>query len=79
MGLICGHGPEVTQVALVAHQHDDDVVVGMVPQLLEPALHVLVGQVLGDVVHQESPNRAPVVPAGEGRSEYMEPYMEPWP
>ena len=65
MGLVRGHGPQVAQVALVAHQHDDDVVVGVVPQLLQPALHVLVGQVLGDVVHQESPHRTPVVPAGK--------------
>ena len=67
MGLVCGHGPEVAQVALVTHQHDDDVVVGVVPELLKPALHVLVGQVLGDVVHQESPHRAPVVAAGKPR------------
>ena len=66
MGLVRGHGPQVAQVALVAHQHDDDVVVGVVPQLLQPALHVLVGQVLGDVVHQERPHRPPVVPAAQG-------------
>lgn len=50
-GLVCGHGPEVTQVALVANQHDDDVVVGMVPQLFQPALHILIGQVFGYVIH----------------------------
>jgi hypothetical protein len=32
---------QVPQVGLVAHQHDDDVGVGMVAQLLQPALHVL--------------------------------------
>lgn len=41
--LVGGHGPEVAEVALVADQHDDDVVVGVVPQLLQPPLHVLVG------------------------------------
>lgn len=50
-GLICGHGPEVAQVALVANQHDDNVVVGVVPQLLQPALHILIGQVFGYVIH----------------------------
>lgn len=48
--LVCGHGPEVAEIALVADQHDDDVVVGVVPQLLQPALHVLVRQMLGYVV-----------------------------
>ena len=40
----------MAEVALVSHQHDDDVVVSMVPQLLQPALDVLVCQVLGDVI-----------------------------
>lgn len=41
--LVGGDGAEVAQVALVPHQHDDDVAVGVVSQLLQPALHVLVG------------------------------------
>ena len=55
----------MAQVALVPHQHDDDVVVSVVPQLLQPALHILIRQVLGDVVHQESPDGAAVI-AGDG-------------
>lgn len=51
LGLVRGHGPEMAQVALVACQHDDDVVVGMIPQFLQPALHIFIGQVLGDVIH----------------------------
>lgn len=50
-GLVCGHSPEVAQVTLVANQHDDDVVVSMVPQLLQPALHILICQVFGYVIH----------------------------
>lgn len=53
----------MAQVTLVAHQHDDNVAVGVVPQLLQPSLHVLVGQVLSDVVDQESADGAAVVPA----------------
>lgn len=63
--LVGGNGPQVAQVALVAHQHDDDVAVGVVPQLLQPALHVFVGQVLGDVVDEEGPHRPTVVPAAQ--------------
>ena len=68
-GLIHGHGPEVAQVALVAHQHDDDVAVSVVLQLLQPAFSVFIRQVLGDVVHQQSPHCPTVVPTqgtGEG-------------
>jgi hypothetical protein len=36
----------------------------VVAQLAQPALHVLVGQVLGDVVHQEGTDGPAVVPGG---------------
>ena len=61
-GLVSGHGPEVAEVALVSNQHDDDVVVSVVPQLLQPALNVLIRQVFGDVVNQKSPHCSPVIP-----------------
>ena len=49
--LVSGHRPEVAEVALVSNLHDDNVVVSMVPQLLQPAFNVFVRQVLGDVVN----------------------------
>ncbi|KAG9350645.1 hypothetical protein JZ751_024534 [Albula glossodonta] len=61
-GLVSGHGPQVAQVTLVAHQHNDDVVVGMVPQLLQPTLHILIGQVLGNVIDQQGSHCPSVVP-----------------
>ena len=59
------HGAQVAQVRLVAHQHDHDVGVGVVAKLPEPALHVLVRQVLGDVVDEQSTDGAPVVTVGK--------------
>ena len=38
----------------------------MVPELPEPPLHVLVGEVLGDVVHEERAHGPAVVGAGDG-------------
>lgn len=64
-GLIGGHGPQVPQVTLVAHQHDDNVVIRVIPQLLQPALHILVSQMLCDVIDQKSSNCTPVVPVNE--------------
>lgn len=49
------------QIALVPHEHDDDILIGVVPQLLEPAGHVLVCCVLGYVVYQESTDCTAVV------------------
>lgn len=49
------------QVALVADQHNHDVLVGVVAQLAQPPLHVLVRQMFGDVVHEQGADRAPVV------------------
>ena len=54
------------QIALVADQHDDDVGVRMVPQLLEPPGHVLIGLVLADVVDEQSSDGAAVVGRGNG-------------
>ena len=71
--LVSGHCSEVPQVTLVAHQHDDNVGVSMVPQFLQPPLHVLVSEVLGNVIDQQSPHCTTVVPArvrgGEMRKE----------
>ena len=48
------------------YQHDDDVGVGVVPELPEPPLHVLVSEVFGDVIDEESPHSPPVVGGGDG-------------
>ena len=49
------------QIALVAHQHDDDVRVGVIPQLLKPSRDVLVCLVLADIVDEEGTDGASVV------------------
>ena len=64
--LFCGHSPKVSQIALVSHQHDDNVCVGMVAELFQPACDVLIGLVLGDVVDEEGADCATVVGAGDG-------------
>ncbi len=61
--LVGGNSSQVAQVALIPHQHDDDVVVGVISQLFQPALHVLIGQMFGDVVHQQRADRAAIIPA----------------
>ena len=48
---------------ILCYQHNDDVGVCVVPQLPQPALDVLVGEVLCDVVHQQRTHCASVVPA----------------
>lgn len=52
------------EIALVADEHDDDALVGMVPQLLQPPRHVGVRRLLGNVVHQQGTDRASVVSGG---------------
>lgn len=61
LGLLCGHGTQVLQVAFVAHKHDHNVAVGLVAELLQPAGNVDIGLVLGDIVHQQRANSATVV------------------
>lgn len=43
LGVLCLNRPQVTQVAFVTDQHDHNVAVGVVPQLLQPPLNVLKG------------------------------------
>ena len=41
LGIICLHRAQMPQVTLVPHQHDDNVRVCVVPELLQPPLHIL--------------------------------------
>ena len=54
------------QITLVTDQHDDDVRVGMVPELFQPPRDVLVCLVLADVVDEECSNSATVVGRCDG-------------
>ena len=40
------------QVALVPDQHDDDVGVSMVPQLLQPSIYIVICLVVGNIVYE---------------------------
>ena len=51
LGLLCGHSPQMLEIALVADEHDHDVRVRMVTQLLEPSCDVYVCPMLRDIVH----------------------------
>lgn len=51
----------MSQIALVTNKHNDNVAIGMVAKLLEPSANRLVCTVLGDVIDEQSSNRATVV------------------
>lgn len=61
LGLLCWHSPQMPQIALVSHQHDDDIRVRVVPQLLQPPGYILVRLVLADVVDEQGADRSAVV------------------
>lgn len=54
------------QIALISHQHDDDVAVRVLPQLIQPSPHVDKGLLLADVVHQKRADRPAVVGRRDG-------------
>lgn len=54
------------KITLVPDKHDKYVLVGVVAQLAQPPLHVLVWQMLGDVVHEQRAHRAAVVRRRDG-------------
>jgi hypothetical protein len=51
------------QVALVSYQHNDDVGVGVVSQLLQPSSYVGIRRVFGDIVHEQRSDRPTIVAA----------------
>jgi hypothetical protein len=48
----CGDGSEMSQIGLVADQHDDNVGICMITKLFEPAYNILIGNMLGNIVHE---------------------------
>jgi hypothetical protein len=56
-----GDRSQVLQIALVSNQHDDNVLVGVVSQFLEPPSNILISRVLGNVVNQKGTNSSSVV------------------
>lgn len=63
--------PKVSQIALVSHQHDDNVGVRMVSQLFQPALNILVGLMLADIVHQKRADRTAIVCGCDGAIAFL--------
>lgn len=66
LAVLCGYSSQVPLIGLVAHKHDDDVAVRMVPQLLQPPRDVLEREALADVVDEERTDGAPVVGRSDG-------------
>lgn len=54
------------EIALVAHKHDDDILIGMVAQLSQPPFHILVRQMLGDVIDEQSADGTTIVRRRDG-------------
>lgn len=71
LGVLCGHGSQMPQIALVTHKHDDDVLVGMVAQFLQPSVHVLKRHALADIVDEEGADSTAVVGRGDGAITFL--------
>lgn len=71
LAVLCRHGSQVPLIGLVAHEHDDNVAVRMVPQLLQPPGHVLEREALADVVDEERADSAAVVGRGNGAVPFL--------
>eukprot|EP00215_Chloropicon_roscoffensis_P008709 CAMPEP_0196639540 /NCGR_PEP_ID=MMETSP1085-20130531/2100_1 /TAXON_ID=41879 ORGANISM="Pycnococcus sp, Strain CCMP1998" /NCGR_SAMPLE_ID=MMETSP1085 /ASSEMBLY_ACC=CAM_ASM_000807 /LENGTH=223 /DNA_ID=CAMNT_0041968585 /DNA_START=143 /DNA_END=815 /DNA_ORIENTATION=+ len=59
--LLRGHRPPVSQVRLVADEHDGHIRVRVLPGVVKPGRQGVEGLPPGDVVHQKRPRGAPVV------------------
>lgn len=46
------NSPEMLQIALVSHEHNNNVTVGVIPEFLEPSLHILIRLTLADIINK---------------------------
>ena len=60
-GLLGGDSSEVAEITFVANQHDDNVCVGMVTELFQPSLNVLISQVFSNVVDQQCAHSSAII------------------
>lgn len=69
--LLCWYSPQMPQIALVSYQHDDDVRVRMIPQLLQPPRHILVRLMLADIVDEQGTDSSSVVGRCDGSVSFL--------
>jgi len=60
--LLNGYSTEVSQVALIADKHDNNIRIGMIMQFLQPPIDILKGEMLGNIIYNESTNGTTIVP-----------------
>lgn len=51
----------MSQIGLVAHQHNDNVLIGMIAQLPQPSLYIFVRQMLGNVVDEQCSDSTTII------------------
>jgi hypothetical protein len=71
LGLLCGHCPQMPQITLVTNQHDDNIRIGVVAQLLQPPCDVLVCLVLANIVDKQRSDSASIVCRGDGAVSFL--------
>lgn len=59
--VLCWNGHKVSKIWLVANQHDHNVGVCVLPQLLQPPCDILICCVPSDIIHQQCTNSSSVV------------------
>mmetsp|Transcript_81683 Transcript_81683/g.189727 ORF Transcript_81683/g.189727 Transcript_81683/m.189727 type:complete len:233 (+) Transcript_81683:192-890(+) len=64
--LVLPHSTKMSQVPLIPYEHDDNVWIGVVAQLLEPPLKVLEGHPLGNVIDEQRTHSSSVVRTRDG-------------
>lgn len=64
-------GAQVSQITLVPDQHDDNVGVRMVPELLQPPGHIVVRLVLADIIDKEGTDSTSIVCGCDGSVSFL--------
>ena len=63
LGFISWHSTQMLEIALVSDQHDHDIGIRMIPQLLQPSMDVLVGRMFRNVIDEKGAHSTSVIAA----------------
>lgn len=63
LAILSGNSAKVTQIGLVAHKHDHNILISVIPKLFQPSLDILECDMPSDIIDEQCSNSSPIVGA----------------
>ena len=69
--LLRRHRAQMPQITLITHEHDHDITISMITQLLQPTGYILISRMLADIIDKQGADSAAVVGGGDGTVAFL--------